>query len=80
MCITEAQFKNFISINNQKSSVKKVFESNMKQSYIMMNPNGEIIKPENNSYKVLGSVLMDDIQSMIKGLDLDITEYNRRYL
>jgi hypothetical protein len=28
----------------------------------------------------LGSVLMDDIQSMIKGLDLDITEYNRRYL
>jgi hypothetical protein len=25
-------------------------------------------------------VLMDDIQSMIKGLDLDITEYNRRYL
>ena len=80
ICITESQFKRFISINNQESKVKKVFESNMKQSYIMMNPNGEIIKPENNSYKVLGSVLMDDIQSMVDGLDLDIAEYNKRYL
>ena len=71
MCITESQFKRFISINNQESSVRKVFESNMKQSYIMMNPNGEIIKPENNSYKVLGSVLFDDIQAMVNELDLD---------
>lgn len=80
MCITESQFKRFISINNQESSVRKVFESNMKQSYIMMNPNGEIIKPENDSYRVLGSVLTDDIKSMIKELDLDIAEYNKRYL
>lgn len=80
MCISESQFKRFISINSKESSVRKVFESNMKKSYIMMNPNGEIIKPENDSYKVLGSVLTDDIQSMINRLDLDITEYNKRYL
>ena len=79
MCITESQFKGFISINNQETTIRKVFESNMKQSYIMMNPNGEIIKPENNAYKVLGSVLFDDIESMVNRLELDITEYNKRY-
>lgn len=80
MCISNSQFKSFINTNNQKTFIKKVFESNMKQSYIMMNPNGEIIKPENKSYKVLGSVLYDDIQEMVNELDLDITEYNKRYL
>lgn len=79
MCISDSQFDRFITVNNQETAISKVFESNMKQSYIMMNPNGEIIKPENNSYKVLGSVLTNDIQSMISSLNLDIAEYNKRY-
>ena len=79
MCISDSQFNHFIAINDKKMKTKKIFERNMKESYIMMNPNGEIIKPENNTYKVLGSVLIDDIESMLSELNLDMVEYNKRY-
>lgn len=51
----------------------------MKDSYIMVNPKGELIKAQNSGYEVLGSLLTGDIISMIEKLGFNMEVYNRRY-
>ena len=78
MCVSKNEYERFKK-NNDVKFTKQVFVEDMKSSYIMVNPSGELIKPSSNTYEVIGSLLKGDINSMIEELKLDMGEYERRY-
>lgn len=79
LLISEEEWKKFID-NNQ--GVKgSVIEGDMQNSYIIVNPNGDLITEgfHNASYDRLGSVLSDDMKSLLAKLPFNNEVYQQRY-
>jgi radical S-adenosyl methionine domain-containing protein 2 len=79
LLISDAEWNKFIA-NNQgvKSSV---IEGDMQNSYIIVNPTGDLITEgfHNASYDRLGSVLCDDMKTLLDKLPFNNEVYQQRY-
>ena len=79
MLISDSEWKAFCERN--KGVANTVMEDNMKDTYIMVNPAGNLVKEnkDGNSYETIGSVLSEDIESLLLKHPLHIKEYHSRY-
>ena len=79
MLISDSEWDEFCLRN--KGIPNTVFEDNMKDTYIMVNPSGLLMaeNSEGNSYKTIGSVLKQDMESLLLKHPLHIQEYLKRY-
>lgn len=80
MLITDSQFITFKKIN-ASSSLNQVFENDMKDTYIMINPAGKLIKENSDgiSYEIVGSALEESMNNLMKRYDLKYDIYKERY-
>lgn len=79
MLVTDDEWNIFCERNyGLKGSV---FENNMKDTYIMVNPSGFMIKenPDKNGYEEIGNVFDNEIQQLLNKHPLHIDEYRLRY-
>ena len=80
LLISDMEFNIFRQINQSKN-LNQVFENEMKDTYIMLNPAGELLCEAENgvSYEVLGSFLNDDISKLLNKYNLKTELYFKRY-
>ena len=79
MCITDSEWNAFCKRNGGLEN--SVFEDNMKDTYIMVNPAGYLMKESKDckSYEAIGSVLFEDMEDLLLRHPLHIEEYRSRY-
>ena len=78
--ITDAEYKQFVT-RNKMNWMNQVFENDMKDTYIMINPEGKLLREgtDNKSYIEIGSVLEHDVSQLLKELPLKESLYHQRY-
>ena len=78
MLVSDSEWKKFCERNiGVKGSV---FEQTMKDSYIMVNPYGVLLKNDNSGgYEEIGSVLESDLKRLLLNHPLNLDEYQKRY-
>lgn len=78
--ITDEEYRQFIA-RNKMDWMDQVFENDMKDTYIMINPEGKLLREgaDNKSYVEIGSVLEHDILQLLKELPLKEALYHQRY-
>ena len=78
--VTDAEYRQFVS-RNRMGRTGQVFENDMKDTYIMVNPEGKLLREgaDNRSYVEIGSVLEHEISDLLKALPLKESLYHRRY-
>lgn len=78
--ITDEEYRQFIA-RNKMDWMDQVFENDMKDTYIMINPEGKLLREgaDNKSYVEIGSVLEHDILQLLKELPLKESLYYQRY-
>ena len=54
-------------------------ESDMGSSYIFIDPRGNMISNENHTHKKIGSVLKEDIETLISRAKIDQNRFDKRY-
>lgn len=81
MLVSNEEF-NFFKKINSNSKLNQVFENDMKDTYIMVNPAGILIKESSDglSYKNIGSVLDEPLQVLMNKYELKLDIYKERYL
>ena len=79
MLVNDKEWSDFCLRNGDVDTA--VFEDNMKDTYIMINPAGFLIKqsPDEKSYTSIGSVLESDMKELLLQHPLHIDEYKMRY-
>lgn len=79
MLVNDKEWSDFCLRNGDVDTA--VFEDNMKDTYIMINPAGFLIKqsPDEKSYTSIGSVLECDMKELLLQHPLHIDEYKMRY-
>ncbi len=79
-CINDYDYKAFC-IYNRSYKLKQIIENTMKNTYIMLNPAGELIKESKDglSYDAIGSVLENDISILLSQYSLNYELYSKRY-
>lgn len=79
MCISDEEWNAFCKRNG--GLYNSVFENNMKDTYIMVNPAGDLVKEgeDCNSYEEIGSVLDEGMEDLLLRHPLHIDEYHSRY-
>ena len=77
---TNNQFETFLK-NNHKTSTKIFKESNsdMKDSYIMIDPHGRFYQNTNGSYNYSNSILKLDVKEAFNSINFDLDKFNKRY-
>ena len=80
LCVSETDYKNFCQ-KNIFCKTKQIFENTMKDTYIMLNPTGELIKQSKNglSYTTVGSALEENILKLMAKYSLNYELYKKRY-
>ena len=79
--VSDSEYKSFVQRNRLKS-VNQVFEDDMKDTYIMINPGGKLLREgdDGKSYCEIGSVLEKDIPVLLNDLPLKKDLYDGRYM
>ena len=79
MLVSDKEWSDFC--DRSGGVVGAVFEDNMKDTYIMVNPAGFLLKqsPDGKNYDSIGSVLECDMKDLLLQLPLNIDEYKMRY-
>ena len=80
MLVTDSEFQGFVR-RNQTSELNQVFENDMKDTYIMINPYGELLKDgaDGKSYEVVGSALREPMGQLMDRFNLKQDIYELRY-
>ncbi len=80
MLVTDQEYRGFVQ-RNQASELNQVFENDMKDTYIMINPYGELIKDgaDGQSYEVVGSALREPMELLMSRFNLKEDIYQQRY-
>lgn len=80
--VNDTEYKAFAQRNTlETETVEQVFEDDMKDTYIMINPEGKLLREgaDNRSYDEIGSVLEKDISDLLNVLPLKKRKYFERY-
>lgn len=80
--VSDAEYNSFVQRNTLKTdNPVQVFEDDMKDTYIMINPEGKLLREgsDGRSYDEIGSVLEKDISSLLNDLPLKKRKYFERY-
>lgn len=80
MLVTDQEYNGFVQ-RNQASELNQVFENDMKDTYIMINPYGELLKDgaDGKSYEVVGSALREPMELLMDRFNLKQDIYELRY-
>ena len=80
LLISDEEWNSFCERN--KGGINTVFEDTMKDTYIMVNPRGMMIKEGSNGreYEEIGSVLEGDLRELLLLHPLHMEEYQKRYI
>lgn len=80
LLISDEEWYSFCERN--KGGINTVFEDTMKDTYIMVNPRGMMIKEGANGreYEEIGSVLECDLRELLLRHPLHVEEYQKRYI
>lgn len=81
MLVTNSEFMRFKKINSD-GNLNQVFENDMKDSYIMINPAGKLIKESSDGlgYTAVGSALEESMTDLMKKYNLKLDVYKERYV
>lgn len=81
MLVSDAEFRHFKLVNN-KGTLNQVFENDMKDTYIMINPAGRLIKESSDGlgYTTVGSALEEPMQNLMARYNLKFDIYKERYI
>lgn len=79
LLINDEEWHNFLELN--KGVRGSVIESDMQNSYIIVNPAGDLITEgfQNTLYDRIGSVIYDDMGSLLAKLPFNNVVYHKRY-
>ena len=80
--VNDTEYKAFAQRNTlETETVEQVFEDDMKDTYIMINPEGKLLREgaDNRSYDEIGTVLEKDISDLLNVLPLKKRKYFERY-
>ena len=80
--VNDTEYKAFAQRNTlETETVEQVFEDDMKDTYIMINPEGKLLREgaDNRAYDEIGSVLEKDISDLLNVLPLKKRKYFERY-
>ena len=80
LLISDEEWNSFCERN--KGGINTVFEDTMKDTYIMVNPMGMMLKEASNGreYEEIGSVLEGDLKELLLQHPLHVEEYQKRYI
>ena len=80
LCVTKTQFDAFCR-RHQDCAVKVVVEESgsMENSYLMINPQGQLLLNDGGSYRQFGDCLTEDITNLIKKMPMDFQKFAKRY-
>ena len=80
MLVTDSEYQGFVR-RNQASDLGQVFENDMKDTYIMINPYGELLKDgaDGKSYEVVGSALREPMKLLMSRFNLKEDIFQQRY-
>lgn len=81
MLVSDLEFKLFKKVNSN-GVINQVFENDMKDTYIMINPAGRLIKESSNGlgYSIVGSALDEPMESLMNRYNLKLDIYKERYI
>lgn len=79
LLVTDEEWRAFCGRNTGVFGT--VFEDNMKDTYIMLNPVGQLVtENDDGSYNPVGSVLENDMKDLLSRLPLRLDAYQARYI
>lgn len=80
LLISDEEWNSFCERN--RGGINTVFEDTMKDTYIMVNPMGMMLKEASNGreYEKIGSVLEGDLKELLLQHPLHVEEYQKRYI
>ena len=76
MLVSDNDFDTFCK--NNRGFNNTYIENNMYNTYIIVNPQGDLVFNQGKSYEVCGNLLCDNFDMLLKKYPLNISEYNKR--
>jgi len=77
--ITQEEFEAYFKKYNDIENIIIESEKEMEGSYVIVDPRGNLISNKNNCYLKIGSLLNEEIESLIVRAELDYNTYLKRY-
>ena len=81
MLITDSEFLRFKKMHSN-GIINQVFENDMKDTYIMINPAGKLIRESDDGlgYSIVGSALEEPMEALMSRYHLKLDVYKERYI
>jgi hypothetical protein len=78
LAITDEEFTEYC-LKFSKAGIPYIYEDDLRDTYIMIDPSGNLLSNHGDSYNPIANLLQDDFSEAFRELPLNWTLYGSRY-